>query len=86
MRARFLEIRRRACKRRRIPDHTSLHHLRFGYVVIRRLNIQAFRDLGYLNRFALLTHGAGLTALVFAGVLMIVGSFWVRKIVNSIAL
>ena len=36
--------------------------------------------------FALLTHGGGLVALIIAGVLMIVGSFWTRKIVHSLAL
>lgn len=38
------------------------------------------------DHFALLTHGAGLVALVFAGVLMLVGSAWVRKVVNSVVL
>jgi tight adherence protein B len=36
--------------------------------------------------FALLTHGIGLTALIIAGVLMVLGTVWVRRIVNSIAL
>ena len=36
--------------------------------------------------FALLTHGGGLVALIAAGVLMIVGTVWTRKIVNSLAL
>ena len=38
------------------------------------------------DAFALLTHGIGLVALFIAGILMIVGTVWVRKIVNSIAL
>jgi tight adherence protein B len=38
------------------------------------------------ERFALLTHGVGLAALILAGVLMVFGTIWVRKIVNSIAL
>lgn len=38
------------------------------------------------ENFELLTHGAGLVALGFAGVLMVLGSLWVRKIVNSVAL
>jgi tight adherence protein B len=36
--------------------------------------------------FALLTHGAGLVALIIAGILMVLGGLWVRKIVNSVAL
>jgi tight adherence protein B len=36
--------------------------------------------------FSLLTHGGGLVALVIAGILMIVGAVWTRKIVNSLAL
>ena len=36
--------------------------------------------------FALLLHGAGLVALIVAGILMVLGAIWVRKIVNSIAL
>jgi tight adherence protein B len=35
--------------------------------------------------FALLFHGPGLTALIVAGILMLVGGFWVHRIVNSIA-
>jgi tight adherence protein B len=38
------------------------------------------------DNLALLTHGAGLIALAFAGILMVIGSLWVRKIVNSVAL
>ena len=37
------------------------------------------------DNFALLTHGAGLVCLIIAGILMIIGSVWVHKIVNSIA-
>ena len=36
--------------------------------------------------FALLTHGIGLVALVVAGIFLLFGSIWVRKIVNSISL
>jgi tight adherence protein B len=38
------------------------------------------------DNFALLLHGAGLVALIIAGIFMVVGTIWVRKIVNSIAL
>jgi tight adherence protein B len=38
------------------------------------------------DNLALLTQGAGLIALVFAGILMALGTFWVRKIVNSVTL
>ena len=38
------------------------------------------------DNFALLTHGVGLAALIVAGILLVVGTVWVRKIVNSIAL
>ena len=38
------------------------------------------------DNFALLTQGAGLIALAFAGILMAIGTLWVRKIVNSVAL
>ena len=38
------------------------------------------------DNFALLTQGAGLIALVFAGILMVLGTLWIRKIVNSVAL
>ena len=38
------------------------------------------------DNFALLTHGVGLVALVVAGIFMLLGTIWVRKIVNSIAL
>ena len=37
------------------------------------------------DNFDLLTHGTGLVFLIIAGILMIVGSFWVHKIVNSVA-
>ena len=37
------------------------------------------------DNFNLLTHGAGLVCLITAGVLMVIGSVWVRKIVNSVA-
>jgi tight adherence protein B len=36
--------------------------------------------------FALLTHGIGLVALGCAGVFMILGTVWVRRLANSIAL
>ena len=36
--------------------------------------------------FALLTHGGGLVALIVAGILMVLGTIWVRRIVNSLAL
>jgi tight adherence protein B len=38
------------------------------------------------EHFALLTQGVGLAALITAGVLLVLGTIWVRKIVNSIAL
>ena len=38
------------------------------------------------DNFALLTHGVGLIALLFAGILMVLGTLWVRKVVNSVAL
>ena len=34
--------------------------------------------------FALLTYGAGLIAAVFAGILMVIGTVWVRKVVSSV--
>ena len=33
--------------------------------------------------FALLFHGAGLAALFAAGVLMLVGWLWIRRVVNA---
>jgi tight adherence protein B len=38
------------------------------------------------DNFALLTHGIGLVALIAAGIFLLLGSFWVRRLVNSIAL
>ncbi len=38
------------------------------------------------DNFELLTYGAGLVALVFAGILIAVGAVWVHRIVNSVAL
>lgn len=38
------------------------------------------------GNFALLLHGAGLIALVVAGILMVLGAAWVRKVVNSVVL
>jgi tight adherence protein B len=38
------------------------------------------------DHFALLTYGAGLVALIIAGILMVLGAAWVRRITNSIAL
>jgi tight adherence protein B len=38
------------------------------------------------DNFAVLTHGAGLIALFAAGIFLLLGSFWVRRLVNSIAL
>ncbi len=38
------------------------------------------------ENFELLTYGAGLVALVFAGILMVIGAVWVNRIVNSVAL
>jgi tight adherence protein B len=38
------------------------------------------------ENFALLTHGIGLVAVIAAGILLLVGSVWVRRIVKSIAL
>ena len=38
------------------------------------------------DNFALLTHGAGLVALIAAGILMFIGTAWVRKVVNSVVL
>jgi hypothetical protein len=38
------------------------------------------------ENFALLTHGVGLVALIVAALLLITGSIWVRRIVNSVAL
>ena len=37
------------------------------------------------DNFNLLTYGAGLVLLIIAGILMVVGSVWVRKIVSSVA-
>jgi tight adherence protein B len=38
------------------------------------------------ENFELLTEGVGLVFLAIAGVLLVIGSLWVRKIVNSVAL
>jgi tight adherence protein B len=38
------------------------------------------------DNFALLTHGVGLVALATAAILMVVGTLWVHRIVNSVAL
>jgi tight adherence protein B len=38
------------------------------------------------DNFALLTHGVGLVCLIVAGIFMTIGTLWVRKLVNSIAL
>ncbi|CAN5474881.1 hypothetical protein BH23ACT3_BH23ACT3_01120 [soil metagenome] len=38
------------------------------------------------DHFELLTYGAGLVALIVAGILMVLGATWVRSITNSIAL
>lgn len=38
------------------------------------------------ENFELLTEGVGLVALAFGGVLLVVGTLWVRRIVNSVAL
>ncbi len=38
------------------------------------------------ENFELLTYGAGLVALVIAGILMVLGAVWVHRIVNSVAL
>jgi tight adherence protein B len=38
------------------------------------------------DNFELLTYGAGLAALVIAGILMTIGAIWVNRIVNSVAL
>jgi tight adherence protein B len=37
------------------------------------------------DNFSLLTSGGGLAALVIAGILMILGTIWVRRIVNSLS-
>jgi tight adherence protein B len=37
------------------------------------------------DNFDLLTYGGGLVLLVIAGILMVIGSVWVHKIVNSVA-
>jgi tight adherence protein B len=37
------------------------------------------------QNFTLLTHGGGLVALIIAGVLVVLGTFWTRKIVNSLS-
>jgi tight adherence protein B len=36
------------------------------------------------DNFELLTDGAGLVFLIIAGLLMIVGSVWVQRLVNSV--
>jgi tight adherence protein B len=38
------------------------------------------------DNFELLMHGVGLIALIIAGIFLLLGSIWVRRIVNSIAL
>ena len=38
------------------------------------------------DNFALLTHGGGLVALIICALLMVAGTIWIRKIVNSLAL
>lgn len=38
------------------------------------------------DNFGLLLHGGGLVALIIAGVLMFVGTVWVRRVVNSVVL
>jgi tight adherence protein B len=38
------------------------------------------------DNFELLLHGGGLVALVIAGILMVLGTIWVRRVVNSVVL
>ena len=38
------------------------------------------------DNFSLLLHGSGLVALIIAGILMVLGAAWVRKVVNSVVL
>ncbi len=38
------------------------------------------------ENFALLTHGGGLVALIVGGILMVLGTIWIRRIVNSLTL
>jgi tight adherence protein B len=38
------------------------------------------------NSFSLLLHGKGLLALIVAGIFLLIGSVWIRRIVNSITL
>lgn len=38
------------------------------------------------EQFELLTHGGGLVALIIAGVLLLLGTFWTSRIVNSLSL
>jgi Flp pilus assembly protein TadB len=62
-----------------------------GRLSARILTLLPFLMLGWQWRsnpdnFALFTYGAGLVALVIAGILMAIGAVWVHRIVNSVAL
>jgi tight adherence protein B len=77
-------------ERRRIARHvrtlTAEGRLSARILTVLPLAMIAWQWRVNPGNFSLLLHGAGLAALVVAGILMLVGAAWVRRIVNSVVL
>jgi tight adherence protein B len=79
-------IRERQRMSRHVRTLTAEGRLSARILTVLPLAMMLWQRLVNPESFALLTHGVGLVALVAAGVLVMLGSIWVRRIVTSIAL
>jgi tight adherence protein B len=79
-------IRERQRMSRHVRTLTAEGRLSARILTVLPLAMMDWQRLVNPESFALLTHGVGLVALVAAGVLVMLGSIWVRRIVTSIAL
>ena len=78
-------IRERARLARQVQTLTAEGRLSTRILVAFPLVMLLWQWRANPDNFNLLTDGGGLVLLIIAGILMIIGSVWVHKIVNSVA-
>ena len=79
-------IRERGRIARQVRTLTAEGRLSARILIAMPLLMLGFQRMTSPDNFELLTYGIGLTALMVAGILLIVGIVWINRIVNSVAL
>jgi tight adherence protein B len=78
-------IRERQRMARQVDTYTAEGRLSARILTALPLAMALWQWRSNPTNFALLTHGGGLVAFIAAGILLVLGTIWVHKIVNSLS-